>query len=219
MHAVSGKRKMTPEEYLERERESVIKSEYLAGDVHALAGASERHNVIAMNAGYLLVGQLKGRPCKTYGSDMRVKVEFSGLYTYPDLVVACDKPQFEDRRLDTLLNPVVLIEILSDSTAAYDRGAKAEHYRTLPSLSDYLLIDQNRVHVEHYRRQSAGQWLLTEHHSLDAAVMLDSIACMLSLAELYDKVDWPAQPDRRSMLRLVKEPPPEWSLEVIGETE
>jgi Uma2 family endonuclease len=219
MHALSNKRKIPPEEYLERERESIAKSEYLAGEVHALAGASERHNVIAMNAGYLFVGQLKGRPCKTYGSDMRVKVEFSGLYTYPDVIVVCGKPQFEDRHLDTLLNPVVLIEILSDSTAAYDRGAKAEHYRTIPSLSDYLLIDQNRVHVEHYRRQPANQWLLTEHHSLDASVVLDSVACTLPLAELYDKVDWPAEPDRRSMLRLVKEPPPEWHLDVIGEIE
>ena len=203
-------RKLTPEEYLIMERQAATKSEYVAGEVYALAGANERHNLIAINTAYLLVGQLKGRPCKTYSNDMRVKVDFSGLYTYPDVVVVCGKPQFEDRSLDTLLNPTVVIEVLSESTAAYDRGSKAEHYRTLATLNDYLLIDQSTVHVEHYHRQAADQWLLTDHRSLDATVILDSIACRLPLVELYDKVDWPEESVRRSMLRLVKEPPPEW---------
>ena len=147
---------------------------------------------------------------------IRVKVDFSGLYTYPDVVVVCAKPRFEDRNLDTLLNPTVLIEVLSESTAAYDRGSKAEHYRTLSTLSDYLLIDQSTVHVEHYRRQSADQWLLTDHRSLDATVILDSIACHLPLVDLYDKVDWSEESERKSMLRLVKEAPPEWMTEPAG---
>lgn len=215
MHALS-KRQATPEEYLESERQAATKSEYLAGEIHALAGASERHNLIAINAAYLLVGQLKGRPCKTYSNDMRVKVDFSGLYTYPDVVVVCGKPQFEDRNLDTLLNPTVLIEVLSESTAAYDRGSKAEHYRTLPTLNDYLLIDQNTVHIERYQRQTEEQWLFSDYRSLDATVRLDSIACHLPLSELYDKVDWPEESERKSMLRLVKEPPPEWITEPVG---
>ena len=215
MHALS-KQRISPEEYLEGERQAATKSEYLAGEIHALAGASERHNLIAINAAHLLVGQLKGRPCKTYSNDMRVKVDFSGLYAYPDVVVVCGKPQFEDRNLDTLLNPTVLIEILSESTAAYDRGSKAEHYRTLSTLSDYLLIDQSTVHVEHYRRQTEDEWLLTEHRSLEAVLMLDSIACHLPLTELYDKVDWPEETERKSMLRLVKEPPPEWITELVA---
>ncbi len=206
----------TPEEYLESERQAATKNEYLAGEIHALAGASERHNLIAINAAYLLVGQLKGRPCKTYSNDMRVKVDFSGLYTYPDVVVVCGKPQFEDRNLDTLLNPTVLIEVLSESTAAYDRGSKAEHYRTLATLSDYLLIDQNTVHIEHFQRQTEEQWLLSDYRSLDATVLLNSIACHLPLSELYDKVDWPEESERKSMLRLVKEPPPEWITEPVG---
>ena len=215
MHA-HAKQRITPDTYLERERQAAAKSEYRAGEIHALAGASESHNLIAINAAYLLVSQLKGRPCKTYSNDMRVKVDFSGLYTYPDVVVVCGKPQFEDRNLDTLLNPTVLIEVLSESTAAYDRGSKAEHYRTLATLSDYLLIDQNTVHIEHYQRQTEEQWLLSDYRSLDATVLLDSIACHLPLSELYDKVDWPEESERRSMLRLVKEPPPEWFAEPVG---
>ena len=141
---------LTPEEYLARERRAETKSEYLRGEVFAMAGASRAHNLIASNAAGELRQQLRDRPCEVYPSDMRVKVSPSGLYTYPDVTVVCGEPQFEDAEVDTLLNPKVLVEVLSPSTADYDRGGKFTHYRRLPSLQEYVLISQDRPLVEHY---------------------------------------------------------------------
>lgn len=207
------KPKITPQEYLELERQAETKSEYFAGEVFAMAGASERHNVISVNTAYLLVGQLKGRPCKAYGSDMRVKVERAKLYTYPDVVAVCGKPLFEDSQLDTLLNPTVVFEVLSPSTEAYDRGAKFETYRQIESLTDYVLISQDQALIEHYQRQPGGQWLLTDYRGLEATLALASIGCTLPLAEIYDKVDFPQEVVRRGVLRVVREPEPEWDTE------
>jgi hypothetical protein len=128
---------------------------------------------------------------------MRVKVSVTGLYTYPDVTVVCGEPQFEDAEVDTLLNPTVLVEVLSPSTADYDRGGKATHYRSLPSLQEYVLISQDRALVEHYARQGPDQWLLTERHSLDDTLVLNSIHCRLPLAEIYLKVRFPAADERR----------------------
>src|SRR2546430_531531 len=128
----------------------------------AMAVTSERHVSIVANVMYLLIGQLKGRPCKAYASDMRVKVSPTGLYTYPDVIVVCGEPIFDDQQKDTLLNPTVLIEVLSKSTASYDRGEKFEHYRKLDSLAEYLVVAQNKYHAEHYIRQPDNRWLLSE---------------------------------------------------------
>ena len=122
---------------------------------------------------------------------MRVKVSPTGLYTYPDVVVACGEPRFEDQHVDTLLNPTVIIEVLSDSTAAYDRGDKFAHYRTLESLSDYLLVAQDKPRIEHYRRQADGQWLYSAADGLEARIEIPTIACTLHLAEVYDRVTFP----------------------------
>ena len=157
-----------------------------------MAAASERHVSIVANVMYLLVGQLKGRPCKAYASDMRVKVSPTGLYTYPDVVVVCDQPQFADEQKDTLLNPTLIVEVLSESTKDYDRGEKFEHYRTLPSLSEYVLIAQDKYHVEHFLRQPDNRWLLSETNLLEDTIHLSSIACDLALAEVYDEVEMPA---------------------------
>ena len=132
--------------------------------------------------------RLRGRDCEVYPGDMRVKVSPSGLYTYPDVAVVCGEPQFEDAELDTLLNPKVLIEVLSPSTADYDRGGKFAQYRRLPSLQEYVLISQDRPLVEHYVRQPPNQWMLTENESLQDTVDLPSIDCELPLAEIYFKV-------------------------------
>jgi Uma2 family endonuclease len=178
----------SPEEYLALEREADFKSEYFDGEVFAMSGASEHHNLIAANVIRELGNQLKRRPCKVYPSDMRVKVSATGLYTYPDVVVVCGEAAFDDAQRDTLVNPTVLVEVLSGSTEAYDRGKKAEHYRRLPSLQAYVLVAQHEPQLEHYARQPDGRWLLSEAHGLEASIDLPSIQCTLELAEVYDKV-------------------------------
>lgn len=187
--SLQTRRRFTPEEYLALERRSDTKSEYFAGEIFAMGGASRWHNLIVTNCVRELSLQLKGRPCRVYPSDMRVKVSPTGLYTYPDVVVACGAEQFDDEQKDTLLNPIVLIEVLSESTEAYDRGGKFEQYRKLDSLTEYLLIAQDKPHVEHYVRQADGQWLFSDVSGLDGVVRLPSIECSLALAEVYDKVE------------------------------
>ncbi|MFZ1642410.1 MAG: Uma2 family endonuclease [Candidatus Contendobacter sp.] len=180
----------TPEQYLALERQANYKSEYVNGSIFAMAGASKEHNQIAFNIAGELHGQLKNRPCLAYVNDLRVKVNATGLYTYPDVAALCGEPQFEDEQMDTLLNPSVIIEILSPSTEAYDRGDKFAHYRRLPSLMEYVLIAQNKVRVEHYIRQD-NKWVLTEMDSLDETLCLASIQCEIPLREIYAKVDLP----------------------------
>jgi Uma2 family endonuclease len=182
----------TPEEYLVLERKSEHKSEYFGGEIFAMSGATERHNLAVTNLVRELSLQLKGRPCKTYSSDMRVKVAPTGLYTYPDVMVVCGKTLFDDEQQDTLLNPSVIIEVLSKSTEGYDRGEKFAHYRKLESLTDYLLVSQTKHRVEHYVRQPDNQWLLSETEGLENTLPILSINCVLSLAEVYDKVEMSA---------------------------
>ncbi len=196
---------LTPEEYLALERRAKIKSEYWQGELYAMAGASTNHTIIGANALAELVMQLKGRPCTAHTSDMRVKVARADLYTYPDVTIVCGKAKFEDRHEDTLLNPTVIIEVLSPSTEAYDRGAKFELYRMLESLSDYLLVSQERPTIEHYTRQPDDQWLLATYKGLDAVAAIPSIGCELRLADVYDKVTWPAEETWAHRIRLVKE--------------
>ena len=156
---------LTPQEYVARERRAEIKSEYLRGEVFAMSGASRKHNLIAGNVNRVLGEQLRERECEVYPGDMRVKVSPTGLYTYPDVTVACGEPEFEDAEVDTLLNPRVIVEVLSPSTADYDRGRKFTHYRRLPSLREYVLISQECPLVEHYVRQGQDEWLLSKRPS------------------------------------------------------
>ena len=144
---------LTPEEYLAKERKALNKSEYRDGRIYAMPGASREHNLITGNAFAELHFQMRNRVCEVYPSDMRVKVSAAGLYTYPDVIVVCDEPHFDDSYFDMLLNPTVLIEVLSPSTAAYDRGEKFRRYQYLDSLCEYVLISQDSVCVEHYLRQ------------------------------------------------------------------
>jgi Uma2 family endonuclease len=179
---------ISPEEYLEAERKAEYKSEYLDGQVFAMSGASRRHNLIVGKIIGGLFGQLRGRPCEVYPSDMRLRVPETGLYTYPDVTVVCGTPQLQDGYFDVLLNPTVLFEVLSESTERTDRHRKALHYRRIRSLEHYLLMSQEEPLVESYRRVGDAEWRLTEASGIDASIALDAIACELALRELYEGV-------------------------------
>ncbi len=180
--------RLSVEDYLALERQAESRSEYLDGEVFAMVGASREHNLIAGNVFASLHGQVRERDCEVYASDMRVRVSATHLFTYPDVVAVCGEPRFDDQELDTLLNPTLIVEVLSRSTADYDRGSKFAHYRALPSLAEYLLIAQDRVHVEHFERQASERWLFTETDDLAARIELPAIGCTLALAEIYAKV-------------------------------
>ncbi len=197
---------LTPEEYLALERQAETKSEYLRGEVYAMAGASFVHTTIAANTIVALTPQLKHRSCSAHSSDLRVKVRATGLQTYPDIVVICGQPQFEDQHRDTVLNPVDIFEILSRSTEAYDRGAKFAHYRRLESLTDYILISQNSPMLEHYARQPDGRWMLSTYQGLETVAVISSIGCELPLSEIYDLVEWTEDDAAITALRLVRDP-------------
>jgi Uma2 family endonuclease len=182
-------KKMTPQEYLAMERQNEYKSEYLNGQVFAMAGASRWHNLIITNVVRELSTQLKKQPCEVYPSDMRVRIPRTGLYTYPDVTVVCGKPEFEDEHRDTLLNPMLIVEVLSPSTEAYDRGAKFGHYRKIESLQEYVLISQEKPLIERFLRQEGTSfWVLSEAEGLHTAIDLSSISGRLELAEVYEKV-------------------------------
>lgn len=181
--------RISAEEYLAADRAAAEKSEFLNGEVFAMAGVSRPHNLIALNVAAEIRSQLKNRSCEVYPSDMRVRISETGLYAYPDVTVVCGKAEFADDQQDMLLNPVVIVEVLSETTEAYDRGEKFAHYRLLPSLKEYVLIAQDRVAVERYVRHGEGEWLLSDARSLNDEIELASIACRLKVAEVYDKVD------------------------------
>ena len=189
METAAAQALFTPEEYLARERKALTKSEYRDGRIYAMPGASRKHNLITAHIVGEFYIQLRDRSCEVYPSDMRVKVSAAGLYTYPDVIVVCDEPRFDDTHFDTLLNPTVLIEVLSPSTAAYDRAEKFASYQKLDSLREYVLIAQDNVCVEHYLRQEQD-WDLTEFRSLDDVFQLPSIQCELSLQAIYAKVQF-----------------------------
>ena len=181
--------RLTPAEYLALDRQAEHKSEYYGGEIFAMAGGSERHNLIVGNVFAGLHAQFRKRPCKVYASDMRVKVGQAGMYAYPDVAAVCGEVRFDDEQRDTLLNPSVIVEVLSESTEGYDRGKKFEYYRRLDSLVEYVLVAQDAHHVEHYVRQADNRWLLSEYASAQDAISLPSISAHLSLAEIYDKVE------------------------------
>lgn len=186
--SVHSKPYLTAEDYLALERTSEIKSEYLDGEMVAMSGTSRWHNLIVTNLVRDLSQQLKQNPCEVYSSDQRVQVSATGLYTYPDVVISCGEPRFEDDHVDTLLNPTLIVEVLSPTTESYDRGKKFEHYRTLDSLAEYLLVSQDELLVEQFVRQAGGTWLFTATAGREGVVQLPSIGCTLALSEVYDKV-------------------------------
>jgi len=184
---------LTPEEYLALERQAEYKSEYFAGEVFAMTGASREHNLIVANIVRTLGNQLLERDCNVYPSDLRVKIQQTEKYTYPDVVLTCGEEQFEDEHRDTLLNPVVIIEVLSASTEAYDRGKKFERYQYIHSLIECVLVAQDRHRIERYVRQQEKTWMYSEFHALDDVIQLASIGCELALKDAYTKISRSSQ--------------------------
>jgi len=181
--------KITPQEYRAFERQATEKHEFVDGIIYAMSGASKEHNFISSNITGELYLAFKKRPCVVCANDMRVKVNESD-YVYPDVVAVCGDAQFEDNTFDTLSNPTVIIEILSDSTERYDKGRKAELYRALPTMQDYVLISQTHCYMEHYHRQTATQWLFTIISQMDEKLTLPSVNVTIAVQDIYDKVSF-----------------------------
>jgi Uma2 family endonuclease len=179
---------VSEEEYLARERAGETRHEYRRGEIVAMAGASREHILITGSSHASLYAQLRKRPCEVYMNDMRLKIALRRSYVYPDLIVVCGEPRFVDDYVDNLLNPTVIIEVLSPSTEAHDRGERFEQYRGIDSLREYLLIAQDRYHVDHFVRQEGGHWLLKDADGLEATLVLPSIGCELVLADVYEKL-------------------------------
>ena len=182
--------RLTPAEYLAIERAVETRSEYFDGEMFAMSGASRAHNRISGNLLRRIDEQFDGRPCEVFMSDMRVKVDSVGLYTYPDIVATCEKPTFEDEVVDTLLNPQVIVEVLSKSTEGDDRGKKFEYYQGLGSLKEFLLVSQTSPRVERYTRQPDNQWLLWTTVDVSGTVEINSIGCQLKMADIFAKVEF-----------------------------
>jgi Uma2 family endonuclease len=179
----------TFDDYLAVEREAIDeKHEYVAGRVYAMTGASYNHNLIVANLSRRLGNQLETSPCAVLTNDMRVRVETADACKYPDIVALCEEPQFYDDRSDVLMNPILVIEVLSPSTEAYDRGEKFAIYRALSSLQEYVLVAQDRLSVEVFTRQRDNRWLLAAYSTPEDEVAFDSIQCQIPLREIYDKV-------------------------------
>ena len=187
MSALPESTNLSVEQYLTAERQGDLRHEYVLGNVYAMAGASERHNIIASALNHALYGQLLDRPCQVFQSDMRVRAA-TEIYFYPDIVVACDELLYEDVKRDTLINPMVVFEVLSPSTEDYDKGRKFTAYRKITSLRHYVLVSQSEIHVEHYALHTDMGWVLNDLTSSDDVVSLDAIACAVKLADIYRKV-------------------------------
>jgi Uma2 family endonuclease len=179
---------LTPEQYLEIERLAETKSEYYNGEMFAMAGTSFRHAQICRNVLVALAPRTRDGQCQAVSNEVRLQVSGAGLYTYPDVMVVCGPPDFVDSDLDTITNPTVIFEILSPTTEAYDRGKKFELYRKLDSLRDYILIAQDRIHLEHYTRQPGGKWTLQETSDHEQTIEIPSIGCGFKLAGAYENV-------------------------------
>ncbi len=181
-----------PEKYLELDRTAEYKSEYYDGEMFAMAGAPEGHTLVAGNVYASLHAQLRKRKCRAYGSDMRVQISPGCRYCYPDVAVVCGDAEFAESRRDVLTNPTAIVEVLSPSTASFDRGFKFDAYTAISSLREYILIEPTRISIEVFTRQPSGRWLLTKALRVEDTVELESIGCRLALADVYEKVDFPA---------------------------
>lgn len=177
-----------PETYLAEERAREGRAEYVNGVVYAMAGASLAHVRIVSDLSGALNQGLAGTGCEAVSSDLRIKAAGTTMYTYPDVVVFCENARFEDDQMDTLLDPIVLVEVLSPSTEAYDRGAKWAHYQTIPSLRHYLLVAQSEIRIEHYARQSERSWIMTAHTRLEERISLDSPEVTIEVKDVYRRV-------------------------------
>lgn len=192
------KKKLTEAEYLAIENAAEFRSEFYAGEMFAMAGASRQHNELKENLSGELFNRLKGGSCRTYSADMRLKVKRTGLYTYPDVMIVCGPPEFEAvQGVDTLLNPQVVFEILSDTTERYDRGTKFQHVQKLPSVREYVLVSQDRVRVERFVRQPDETWVLTVFDDPAGEFALATVPVRVPVADIYRGVELPDEPPPR----------------------
>lgn len=185
----------TPEEYITLERKAIpdaeiVRSEYMNGKIIGRSSSNLSHNLITGNIVAGLYTRLGNSECFIFANEMRVSIPSANSYFYPDVGVVCEEPRFEDDVFDILLNPIVVVEVLSPSTEAYDRGDKFAHYRQLESLQEYILVSQDKVCIDHYARHAA-QWILTDFQELDQQLPLTSIQCELPLQEIYERVPFP----------------------------
>jgi len=191
---LAAKKLYTPEEYLAMEETADYKSEYFQGEIFAMAGGTANHSTITGNCIAELNFALKAKPCRVFESNMRLLVERNGLYTYPDVMVVCGKVEFAPKRNDTLTNPTVIIEVLSPATREYDRVKKFTLYKRVDALREYLLIDSEQIHATHFRRADASaQWTIEMYEEPSNVLNLDSVGCLISLAQIYDKVEFEAK--------------------------
>ena len=184
---------ITPEEYLIIERAAEFKSEYYDGQMYLMSGVRRPHNLIAANLARVIGNQIVDRPCELYISEMRTRGATSASYMYPDLAAVCADPEFADNEFDVFLNPSLVIEILSPSTEKWDRGGKFARYRQIENLVDYVLITQEKILVERFTRRGA-EWERVAYDRLEDILTLDSIGCVVSLADIYAKVRFPDPP-------------------------
>ena len=183
---------LTPEEYITLERKAIpdaeaVRSEYINGEIIHMSGASFAHNLITNNISGELRARLKGSQYAVFANDMRISIPTARSYFYPDVGVVCEEPRFEDDVFDTLLNPIVIVEVLSPSTEAYDRGEKFAYYRQITPLQEYILVSQDQIRIEHYYRQER-QWIFTDFEKRDEILLLPSIQCEVPLQEIYERV-------------------------------
>jgi Uma2 family endonuclease len=183
--------RLSPERYLEIERASALRSEYYKGRMFAMSGGTYNHARIIASITAELYTKLENGACEVVSSDLRIRVAPNGLYTYPDVVVICGEPEFVDQVGDTLANPVLMVEVLSPSTEAYDRGFKSAQYRAIRSLQEYALVAQAEPRIEVFRRQTSGDWLMSESAGLETSCQFGSIGCSLPLARIYRKIAFP----------------------------
>jgi Uma2 family endonuclease len=181
-------KRISPQEYLIRERQASLKSEFFQGEVFAMTGGSPNHSLIAANFVREAGNGLKNKPCAVFSSDLRVRVKSTGLYTYPDATIVCGELEFDDEQRDTVVNPTVIIEVLSDSTEKYDRGEKSNHYRQIESLKELILISQDRPNIEQFTRQPNGDWLFHEEKNLSSDFEMKSLGISVAIFELYRNV-------------------------------
>ena len=186
------KRLFTPEEYLILENRAAYKSQYVAGEIYAMAGTEPEHVVIVGNIDFALKTLFGERPCNSYTTDLRVKIAEAEMYTYPDVAALCGEPEFDrSSRPSMLLNPQVIFEVLSPSTETFDRGEKFLRYRTLESLTDYVLVAVDAMWVEHHTRQENGSWTMTEYRQSTDRVPLRPLGGELTLTQIYRRVVFP----------------------------
>jgi Uma2 family endonuclease len=190
----AAKLRMSPEEYLALERASEQRHEYADGEIFAMSGGTREHSLRATNILGELRSALLDRPCEVHGPDMRIKSVATGRYVYPDASVVCGRAKFEDASRDTLLNPILIVEVLSDSTEAYDRGDKFAHYETIPSVQDYVIASQKEARIDHFHRQADGSWNVRILRARDV-LTLDAIGCQIPVERAYLKVFEPPPPD------------------------